>query len=87
VSLDAHEERREESTVLAYDFPLLSVFWSMFWFLMLATVFFAVVYSFIDNFRRSDHSGWAKAVWAFLIIMLPLFGTMIYIIARPATVE
>lgn len=72
--------------MLAYSFPLLSVFWSILWFFMIAGVFFAVIYSFIDNFRRHDHSGWAKAGWAFLIIILPLFGTLIYIIARPATV-
>jgi Phospholipase_D-nuclease N-terminal len=73
--------------MLAYSFPLLSLFWAFLWFFMLASVFFAVIYSFIDNFRRHDHSGWAKAGWALAIIILPLLGTLIYIIARPATVE
>ena len=36
------------------------------------------------NFRRPDHSGWAKAGWALLILVIPLFGTLIYLIARPA---
>ena len=73
--------------MLAYSFPLLSVVWAIAWFCMIASVFFAVIYSFIDNFRRRDHSGWAKAGWAFLILALPLLGTLIYIVARPATVE
>jgi Phospholipase_D-nuclease N-terminal len=70
--------------VLAYDFPLLSMFWVLLmWFTMFA-IFFAVIYAFVDNFRRHDHSGWAKAGWALLILILPLFGTLIYLIGRPA---
>ena len=48
---------------------------------------FTVIWAFIDNFRRHDHSGLAKAGWALVIIILPLLGTLIYLIARPATVE
>jgi hypothetical protein len=75
--------RQEEITVLAYDFPLLSMFWVLLWFFVMASIFFAVIYAFIDNFRRHDHSGWAKAVWALVILILPLIGTLIYLIARP----
>ena len=70
--------------MFAYDFPLLSMFWVLFWFWIMFAVFFAVIWAFIDNFRRPDHSGWAKAGWAFLILVLPLFGMLIYLIARPA---
>ena len=69
--------------MLAYDFPLLSMFWVLLWFFVMASIFFAVIYAFIDNFRRHDHSGWAKAVWALVILILPLIGTLIYLIARP----
>lgn len=69
--------------MLGYDFPLLSLFWAMCIFFFLFSVFFAVIWAFIDNFRRHDHGGWAKAGWALLIIILPLFGTLIYLIARP----
>ena len=44
---------------------------------------FVVIYAFIDNFRRSDHSGVAKAGWALLIIVFPLLGALIYILTRP----
>jgi hypothetical protein len=70
--------------VLAYDFPLLSLFWLFLWFFILLSIFTGVIYAFIDNFRRHDHSGWAKAGWALLILIVPLLGTLIYLIARPA---
>jgi hypothetical protein len=37
----------------------------------------------IDNFRRHDHSGWAKAGWTLLVIFVPLIGVLVYMIARP----
>jgi hypothetical protein len=70
--------------VLAYDFPLLSLFWLFLWWFFLLAIFFAVIYAFVDNFRRHDHSGWAKAGWALLILIVPLLGTLIYLVARPA---
>ena len=73
--------------MLAYDYPLLGIFWSLVMFALLVIVIFTVIYAFIDNFRRRDHSGWAKAAWALLIIILPLLGTLIYLVARPADID
>ena len=36
----------------------------------------------IDVFRSQDLSGWAKAGWLVLIVLLPLVGVIIYVIAR-----
>jgi hypothetical protein len=69
--------------MLAYDFPLMGIFWSLLMLTAFALVAFVVVYAFVDNFRRTDHGGWAKAVWALVIIVLPLLGTLIYLVARP----
>ncbi len=69
--------------MIAYDFPLLGLFWSFMLLFMFVMVGFVVIYTFVDNFRRPDHSGAAKAAWAFLIIVLPLFGALIYILTRP----
>jgi len=62
-------------------------FWDAIWTMI---VFFAwimfftwVVMLLIDNFRRSDHSGWAKAGWAVFIIFLPIVGAFTYTVARP----
>jgi hypothetical protein len=38
-----------------------------------------------DNFRRTDQTGWAKAGWTLFVIFLPLFGVLVYMIARPNT--
>ena len=43
--------------MLAYDFPLLSMFLVLCWWFFLFSVFFGVIWAFIDNFRRRDHSG------------------------------
>jgi len=69
--------------MLAYDYPLLGVFWSLLFLFMFVAVGFIVVYTLIDNFRRSDHSGPAKAVWALFIIVFPLVGALVYIATRP----
>ncbi len=73
--------------MLAYSFPLLSVFWTMLEFFALVVVIWVVIWCFVDDFRRTDHSGLAKAGWAVLIIFLPLLGALIYIVARPPQVQ
>ena len=69
--------------MLAYDFPLLGVFMSLAALFVFVMVGFVVIYTFVDNFRRPDHSGLAKAGWALLIIVLPLLGALLYIVSRP----
>lgn len=69
-------------TYLAYDYPLLSVFWSMlllFLWIMWFVLLFRVV---VDIFRDDDMSGWAKAGWLVLTILLPFLGVFVYVIAR-----
>jgi hypothetical protein len=36
----------------------------------------------IDVFRSHDLSGWAKAGWVVLIVLVPLLGVLVYVIAR-----
>ena len=59
---------------------------------MLALFFWAaLIWMFIgvfaDIFRRRDLSGGAKAGWAFLIVVLPFLGILIYLVARPAVAD
>jgi hypothetical protein len=42
-------------------------------------ILFAVI---ADLFRDHELSGWAKAGWVVVLILLPLLGTLIYLIAR-----
>ena len=64
------------------SYPFLSVLWDILivfcWFLY---IWLAIV-SFTDLFRRRDISGWAKAAWIFLIVIIPWFGVLIYLIAN-----
>jgi hypothetical protein len=73
--------------MLAYEWTFGSVLWAMivffFWF-MLIWMFIGV---FADIFRRNDLSGGAKAGWLLLIFIVPLFGILIYLIARPKMTE
>ncbi|MFE7836161.1 SHOCT domain-containing protein [Streptomyces sp. NPDC057474] len=69
-------------TYLAYDFPLLSVFWSMLW-LFLWIMWFVLLFRIVvDIFRDDDMSGWAKAGWLVFVVLLPFLGAFVYVIAR-----
>ena len=70
--------------MVAYTWPLLNLFWTL---LIAAGIFlllFFVLWCFVDNFRRRDHHGWAKAGWTLVILLVPFIGAIIYIAARPS---
>ncbi|MFI8231703.1 SHOCT domain-containing protein [Streptomyces sp. NPDC085900] len=70
------------STYLAYDYPLLSVFWSMLWFFLWIMWFVLLFRIVVDIFRDDDMSGWGKAGWLAFVIFLPFLGVFVYVIAR-----
>ena len=61
-------------------------FWDIVWFLFISFAFIAylmVLFSiFTDLFRDSDTSGFVKAVWIVLLVLLPLVTSLVYVIAR-----
>lgn len=69
--------------MLAYDYPLLSVIWSLLVFALLLLWIFVVIWTFVDNFRRTDHGGWAKALWFVFIVFVPFIGVFTYLVVRP----
>jgi hypothetical protein len=73
--------------MLAADYPLLNIFWTISIFFLWVAWIFVVIWVFIDNFRRRDHGGGAKALWTIVIIFVPLLGVFVYLIARPSDVE
>jgi hypothetical protein len=73
--------------LVASDYPFLDVFWTMVIFFVWVMWISLVVMVLLDNFRRRDHSGGAKAAWALLIIFLPLVGVLAYMVTRPAADE
>ncbi|CAM5376571.1 SHOCT domain-containing protein [Streptomyces hirsutus] len=69
-------------TYLAYDYPLLSTFWTMLWF-FLWIMWFVLLFRIITDIFRDDRlSGWAKAGWLVFCIVLPFLGVFVYVIAR-----
>ncbi|MCG7202593.1 MULTISPECIES: SHOCT domain-containing protein [Streptomyces] len=69
-------------TYLAYDYPLLSAFWTMLWlflWIMWLVLLFRVI---VDIFRDDSMGGWAKAGWLALCIVVPFLGVLVYVIAR-----
>lgn len=60
-------------------------FWDFFW-LMISFVFYVsyLVVLFLivkDIFADSARTGWSKAVWVLVLIFLPVFGGLAYLIA------
>ncbi|MFI8962346.1 SHOCT domain-containing protein [Streptomyces sp. NPDC053493] len=69
-------------TNLAYDFPLLSAFWSMLWFFLWILWLVLLFRIIVDIFRDDTMSGWGKAGWLVFVIVLPFLGVFVYVIAR-----
>ena len=67
-------------------YPFLDILWSMFLFFAFFAVVWMVIMVLVDNFRRTDHSGWAKAIWTVVIICIPIIGALTYMIVRPAEI-
>lgn len=54
---------------------VLEIFLLVAWFWILITIIG-------DLFRDHEMSGWGKAAWVLVLIVLPFLGTLIYLIAR-----
>lgn len=68
--------------MLAYDYPILGVFWSTLIF-MLWILWFMLLFRIIgDIFRSADLGGFGKTMWILFVIFLPFLGTLVYVLAR-----
>ncbi len=68
--------------MIAYDYPLLGVFWSMMIFFLWVAWIVLLFRVFADIFRSHDMGGWAKALWSIFVILLPFLGVFIYVIVN-----
>lgn len=58
-------------------------FWDAFFLLLIYIPLIMLwVFAIMDIFRRDDMGGFSKAIWVAIVIFLPYFGTLIYLIAR-----
>ena len=66
----------------AGDYPFLDLMWTMLVFFGWVIWFWLLVVIFGDLFHRSDVSGWGKAGWTVVLILLPFIGVLTYLIAQ-----
>ncbi|MFJ3792407.1 SHOCT domain-containing protein [Kitasatospora sp. NPDC090091] len=64
------------------NYPLLNIFWTMLELFLWILWFFLLFKIITDIFRSHDLSGWGKAGWLILVILIPLIGVLVYVIAR-----
>ncbi len=68
--------------MIAYDYPLLGIFWTMLLFFLWFAWLMLLFRVFADIFRDKEMGGWSKALWCIFVIVLPLIGVLVYLIAR-----
>ena len=67
--------------MLAYDYPLLGLFWTMLM-LFLWIAWIMLLFHVVVDIFRSDMNGFAKALWAIFVIVVPWLGVLVYLIAN-----
>src|ERR1044072_8118084 len=81
---DGEKKDREKEATMLFDggfsfanflVDVISIFAFVIWFWLLITVFG-------DLFRRHDISGWGKALWVIVLILLPYIGVLVYLICQ-----
>lgn len=68
--------------MLAYDYPILGLFWSMMIFFLWIAWIILVFRVIMDVFRNNEMGGFAKALWLIFVIIVPWFGVLIYLIVN-----
>ncbi|GEL21175.1 membrane protein [Pseudonocardia sulfidoxydans NBRC 16205] len=64
------------------EYPLLDVFWTVLVLFGCIVWFWLMFQILTDVFRRTDISGWFKSLWAILVLVLPIIGSLIYLAAQ-----
>lgn len=68
--------------MIASNYPLLDFFWTILEIFLFVIWIWLAIMVFVDIFRSHDMGGWAKALWVLFVIILPLLGILVYLIAR-----
>ncbi|TML74224.1 MAG: SHOCT domain-containing protein [Actinobacteria bacterium] len=63
---------------------MVATFWENFLFLIFLPLAMLWGFALVDLFRRDDIGGVSKALWVICVILLPFFGTLVYLVARPS---
>jgi hypothetical protein len=68
--------------MIAYDYPILGLFWTMLIFFLWFAWIMLLFRVFADIFRSKDMGGFAKALWSIFVLFVPFLGVFIYLIVR-----
>ena len=68
--------------MVATEWGVGQVLWSMIWFTLFFLWIWLVISVFTDIFRSHDLSGVAKTLWCLFVIVAPFLGVFVYLIAR-----
>jgi Phospholipase_D-nuclease N-terminal len=59
-------------------------FWDVFWLLLIFIPLLLIwTFAIVDIFNREDMTGWLKALWILMVLLLPFLGTLLYLIFLP----
>jgi Phospholipase_D-nuclease N-terminal len=67
---------------IAADYPFIDILGTMILFFLWIIWIWTVFVVLGDVFRRHDISGWLKALWTVVIIVMPFLGVLIYLISQ-----
>ncbi len=67
----------------------LSTFWDVLWgmflfFFIFVPLIMLWVFALVDLFRRKGMSAISRVLWLLFIVFVPILGTLIYLLVRPA---
>jgi hypothetical protein len=68
--------------MLADEWGVGQVFWSILWFTLFFIWIWLLITVFADIFRSHDMGGFAKFLWVVFVIFMPYLGVFVYLIAR-----
>jgi hypothetical protein len=68
--------------VYAADYPFLDILGTMLVFFGFVIWFWLLIRVFADVFRRHDIGGGGKFLWCVFVIIVPLLGVLVYLIAE-----
>ncbi len=68
--------------MLASDFPLLNAVLLTLYIMLFIYWLFLLITIVVDIFRSHDIGGFTKALWLLFVMILPLLGVLVYLIAR-----
>jgi hypothetical protein len=68
--------------LIASSYPFWDVFWTILIFFAWVVYVWIAIIVLIDVFGRDDLSGWAKAGWVVVVIVLEWIGALIYLVVN-----